>query len=270
MRASRRRSASAAAAAKAAWALLQVACLAWVLLRAPRPPLSPVLLALAAVAVPLHRNFEDLNMNGFLLGLATAAARDLDAGHERRAGAWVGAAAALKLFPGLLLLYLAYRRRWRGVLTGAAVAVALSAAPLAPYGATGALHEARAWLAASAAGVWGVRGSNQSLAALVARLHAPAAAVLACDLAAVALALVALRRPTAATRLDRRARRERDRDLGRPDGRIAEPAAGGVGAVHLHLGRRAPPRRPGLPARRAGAGDTGGAGDAGDAGDARL
>jgi alpha-1,2-mannosyltransferase len=185
-----------AAAAKAAWALLQVACLAWVLLRAPRPPLSPVLLALAAVAVPLHRNFEDLNMNGFLLGLATAAARDLDAGHERRAGAWVGAAAALKLFPGLLLLYLAYRRRWRGVLTGAAVAVALSAAPLAPYGATGALHEARAWLAASAAGVWGVRGSNQSLAALVARLHAPAAAVLACDLAAVALALVALRRPT--------------------------------------------------------------------------
>ena len=144
--------------------------------------------------MPLHRNFEDLNMNGFLLGLVTAVARDLDAGRERRAGAWIGAATALKLFPGLLLLYLAYRRRWRGVLVGTAVAVALSAAPLAPYGVTGALHESRAWLAASAAGVWGVRGSNQSLAALVARLHAPAAALLAFDLAGVALALIALRR----------------------------------------------------------------------------
>jgi alpha-1,2-mannosyltransferase len=183
-----------AAAAKAAWALLQVACLAWVLRRAPRRPLPPVLLAFAAVAVPLHRNFEDLNMNGFLLALLTAAARDLDAGRERRAGAWIGAATALKLFPGLLLLYLAYRRRWRGLLTGTAVAVGLSAAPLAPYGVTGALRESRTWLAASAAGVWGVRGSNQSLAALVARLHAPAAALLACDLAGVALALIALRR----------------------------------------------------------------------------
>jgi hypothetical protein len=39
-----------------------------------------------------------------------------------------------------------------------------------------------------------VRGSNQSLAALVARLHAPAGALLAFDLAGVALALIALRR----------------------------------------------------------------------------
>lgn len=56
----------------------------------------------------------------------------------------------------------------------------------------------RGWLTASAAGAWTEPGSNQSLAALATRLHIGAPGTLVLDLACIALALVALRRPKVA------------------------------------------------------------------------
>jgi len=88
---------------------------------------------LVAVAVPLHRNFEDLNLNAVLLALLVAAAYQLGRGREGRAGACIGAATALKVFPAVWLLYLAYRRRWRAFAIGIAVAAGLSLAPLLRY-----------------------------------------------------------------------------------------------------------------------------------------
>ena len=184
-----------AAVAKGAWAAASVACIGWSVVAVPRERWRPVLLAVAAVAVPLNRNFEDLNLNAILLALVVAAAADLERGRETRSGAWIGAATALKVFPGLLLVYLAYRRRWRAAAAGAAVAAACTIGALLPYGVHGALHAVGRWLANSAPAGWTLPGSNQSLAALAPRLGLPPAAVPLLDLASLALAVVALRRP---------------------------------------------------------------------------
>jgi alpha-1,2-mannosyltransferase len=186
------------AVAKGAWAAGSVVCLGWSIARLPRDRWKGVALALAAVAVPLHRNFEDLNLNAVLLALLVAAARELERGREGRAGAWIGAAAALKVFPVVWLVYLAYRRHWRGLAVGIAVAGGLTMAPLLRYGALGAFDAARDWLQNSAPVAWTQGGSNQSLSALATRLDLPSAGLAVLDLACVALGIVALRRPTLA------------------------------------------------------------------------
>src|SRR2546430_74908 len=71
-----------AAVAKGAWAAGSVACLGWSIARLPRDRWKPVALAAAAVAVPLHRNFEDLNLNAVLLALLVAPACGLGRGRE--------------------------------------------------------------------------------------------------------------------------------------------------------------------------------------------
>src|SRR6266542_1352269 len=78
-----------ASVAKGAWAAGSLLCLGWSVARLPRDRWKPVALALAAVAVPLHRNFEDLNLNTVLLALIVAAAYELGRGREGRAGAWI-------------------------------------------------------------------------------------------------------------------------------------------------------------------------------------
>jgi len=184
-----------AAVAKGAWAAGSLVCLGWTITRLPRDRWKTVALALAAVAAPLHRNFEDLNLNTVLLALLVAAACELGRGREGRAGAWIGAAAALKVFPAVWLGYLAYRRHWRGLAVGIAVAAGLSLAPLLRYGVPGAFDAVRDWLANSSPVAWTQGGSNQSLSTLATRLHLPGAALVFLDLACVALGVVALRRP---------------------------------------------------------------------------
>jgi alpha-1,2-mannosyltransferase len=187
-----------AAVAKGAWAAGSLVCLGWSIARLPRDHWKPVALAVAAVAVPLHRNFEDLNLNAVLLALLVAAAYELRRGREGRAGAWIGAAAALKAFPVVWLVYLAYRRRWRALAIGIAVAAGLSLAPLLRYGVFGAFESLRDWLENSAPVAWTQGGSNQSLSTLATRLHLPGAGVAILDLACVAVGVVALRRPKVA------------------------------------------------------------------------
>ena len=91
-----------------------------------------------------------------------------------RAGVWIGLATAVKMFPGLLLLYLAYRRRWRGLATGVAVALGLTWGAMLRYGPLGAVSAVSDWVALGRAaeraagfryqplGVWvlGLGGSN--------------------------------------------------------------------------------------------------------------
>jgi alpha-1,2-mannosyltransferase len=187
------------ALAKAAWAAGSVMCLGWSIAHLPRDRWKTVALALAAVAAPLHRNFEDLNLNAVLLALLIAAAGDLgrgrDDGGEKRAGTWIGVATALKLFPVIWLGYLAYRRYWRGLAIGIAVAAGLTVAPLLRYGIVGAFDAMRDWLVHSEPAAWTQLGSNQSLSALATRLHLGGAGRAVLDLACVALGVVALRRP---------------------------------------------------------------------------
>lgn len=182
------------AAAKVAWAILGVACLGWSIARARAPAWAPVALAVAAVAVPIQTNFEHSNINTVLLALIVAAAADLADGRDGRAGLWIGLATALKAFPGLLLLHLAYRRRWRACGAGLAAAVGLTAVTLLPYGPGGAVASAEDWLALSAQGYDLVQPNNQSLAALVGRLGGSPIAAAAASVGLVLAVAVALAR----------------------------------------------------------------------------
>ncbi|HEY6224520.1 MAG TPA: glycosyltransferase family 87 protein, partial [Gemmatimonadales bacterium] len=97
--------------AKGLWGAAGMAALAWAVHRSGTHwGWRPALLALAVVIFPIHNNFHHLNIETILLALVVAAAADLSRGHAARAGVWAGLATALKVFPGLLLVYFALRR----------------------------------------------------------------------------------------------------------------------------------------------------------------
>ncbi len=156
------------ALSQALWAVANVVLLGWSLTRlASRWGWRPVVLAVAAVAKPLQGNFEHQNLLVVLLALVVAAIDDLAAGRERRAGCWIGLAAAVKIFPGLLLLDFAYRRRWRGLAVGAATAGALTIVPMLRYGPVGAPAAVWDWVVLSRAAQHTAGFTGQPLGAWV-------------------------------------------------------------------------------------------------------
>jgi len=182
--------------AKVAFTLLSVACVAWSIARFGPGDRTRLALAVAAVAVPLQINFDYLNINAVLLALVVAAGFDLAGRRDARAGVWLGLATALKVFPGLLLLFAAYRRRWWAAATGASLALALSVCALLPLGVPGALASGRAWLANSSTGVWTLHRRNQSLPGLLGRAGVPHLEVIVIDLLLLVLTALALQRST--------------------------------------------------------------------------
>ncbi len=186
--------------AKALWAALNVGCLGWSLALARRWTSGwvPVALAVAAVGKPLQSNFEHLNITPILLVLLMAAAADLRAGREARAGAWLGLATAIKAFPALVLLYFLVTRKWRGLVVGVAVAAALTLGAMLPYGPAGAVGAVLAWgRLGTEAATFGSTGT-QSLAGFSAFFGWSPGAVAALGVACLAAAAVAMRRSTAA------------------------------------------------------------------------
>jgi len=181
--------------AKGLFALASLSCLAWALMRAPAGRWAVVALALAAVCGPLQKDFENLNLNVLLLALVVATWRDLERRRDARAGVWLGLATAVKIFPALLVAYAAYRHRWRAAAWAAGVAALVTLLPIAPRGVAGARDTLTDWIAISAQGTADRRAKSQSLAALVDRTGAPAAAGIAASLALVAGAAWWLRRP---------------------------------------------------------------------------
>ncbi len=151
---------------------------------------SAVLVPLLAVLLPVQTNFEHQNMNPLLLACLGVAAYCFRTERDAAAGAAVGTATALKAFPGLLILYFAYRRAW-GALTAAVVtAAALSVAPAVSYGSAGFVVQVRQWVAFSAGGGWPTRGNNQPLIAMTQRLLGAAEPTL--SLAVYVMAVLAL------------------------------------------------------------------------------
>jgi hypothetical protein len=151
------------AVSKACWAALNVFCLGWSIALARRwtTGWTPIVLAVAAVGKPLQSNFEHLNLTPILLALIVVAAADLEDRRDARAGAWIGLAGAIKGFPALLLLYFAYRRRWKSVAIGLATAGALTVGAMLPLGPAGAVDAVLDWLRVSsqgaAIGKWGTQ-----------------------------------------------------------------------------------------------------------------
>jgi len=188
------------AAAKTGWALLNVLCLGWTIgwARAWTAAWAPVVLAVAAVAKPLQSNFEHLNLTPILLALIVAAAADLESRRDTRAGAWIGAATAIKGFPALLLLYLAYRGRWRALATGVAVAGGLTVGAMLPYGPAGAASAVLDWLRITHQGAVLTRYGTQSFPGFAFFFGWPSGVVLALELGCLAAVAFALGRPAPA------------------------------------------------------------------------
>ena len=191
------------AVASYAWLALELAATALVvalpLILCPPRSLRERLVycAAAGLAHPLLHNLYWGQVSAPLAALLLLAAWAAQRGWPKRAGALIGAAAALKLTPGLFLLGPLVRRERRTVVWGAAVAAGLAVLP-----AMLALGPARAWsfhrevcerlaaLARSAATPVGGRGSQDTTAVLLRWTGADAAALPRLAGVALAAALV--------------------------------------------------------------------------------
>jgi hypothetical protein len=150
---------------------------------------TPVLLAIAAIALPAQTNFEHQNMNALLLALTGAGALACARGRDAAGGVWIGLAAAFKAFPALLIVALAIGRRWRAAAAATGVAAALTLAPEIWYRTAGRGSTWRQWIAINAEGGWPDRLQNQSILAMTSRL-APRAAWLGPALIGMVLAFL--------------------------------------------------------------------------------
>jgi len=181
--------------AKALWAALSAACVIWSVERAGRTwGWVPALIGFAAVAAPIENSFQHLQLTTILLALVVAAALDSRGGRERRAGAWIGAATALKAFPALLLAYLATRHRWSALVVGTVVTVGLTVGAMLPYGPVGATTAVRDWLLLNgrATGVGGLH--MQKLARLGYDLGGSLPVIIAAEAVIVAVVAYVLHR----------------------------------------------------------------------------
>ncbi|HEX4561487.1 MAG TPA: glycosyltransferase family 87 protein [Gemmatimonadales bacterium] len=183
--------------AKGCWAAFSILCLAWSLWRTQRFGGWAMFLALLAVALPIQYNFQHLNINTPLLALAIATADDLE-GHEARAGVWTAAATALKLFPGLLILLFALRRKWKAFGVASAGALLLTYASMLPYGPLGAGQAVVRWVrldleATSYQGAAVATLGMQKLSRLVYALNGNLVAVVIAHVALLALVWWALK-----------------------------------------------------------------------------
>lgn len=114
-----------------AWQVLSLAALAAalaLLLRAAGPTFSPAarlrLVCAALLAPPLTFHLLYAHTELFMLLALAAAWLLLRRGKEVPAGILLGLAAAIRLYPLFLLLYLALRRAWKGLLAAAAAGLA--------------------------------------------------------------------------------------------------------------------------------------------------
>ncbi|HSQ55797.1 MAG TPA: glycosyltransferase family 87 protein, partial [Gemmata sp.] len=150
-------------------------------------------------------------LNFVILMLLVAALMADRRGNQLAAGAAVGVAMALKIVPGLLLVYFAATRRWRAVAAAIVVAAGLNAIALAVFGidafrdyVTDVLPSLKVfrggWRNISLTGYWAHVGMG---------IGAPAACAIAgviCQFAVVAMVWIVSRRATTPE--------ERDRALG--------------------------------------------------------
>lgn len=185
--------------AKGAWAAFGIGCLAWSLWRTSGWGARPMVLATLAVALPIQDNFQHLNIDAPLLALAIAAVEALRRDQNGRAGGWTALATAVKVFPGLLIPYFAWRGRWHACTVAIIGSAALTYGAMLPYGPGGAAHAVSRWITLNAhatsfqgATVTGLH--MQKLSRLVYALDGGIVALIAAHVALIALALAALRR----------------------------------------------------------------------------
>ncbi len=127
-----------------------------------------------------NKNLTAGQLNAVLLLLVLAGVHQLERGHDAGAGLLLGLATALKLTPGLLLVYLLLRGRWRVILWAMGIFLVLNlVVPLVVWGPERLFGEyavyleclSRSFLGAVSVHTW---YDNQAPAALLTRLSAAA------------------------------------------------------------------------------------------------
>jgi hypothetical protein len=129
------------------------------------PVARDTLLALLAIAFPLQTQFEHQNLNIVLLALTAYAASAISSGRPSRAGVALGAAAALKAYPLLIVGWLAARQAWRAAGAAILCGIALTLTPAMFRGGSQLSEGISTFLDLSAEG-WPARRANQSVLAM--------------------------------------------------------------------------------------------------------
>lgn len=148
--------------------LILMVLVLWQLLRRITPPGNlpfwlALLLTSAYFPVTATMLLGQIGLLPFItLGLFWLA---LENGRTRQAGVWLGFALALKLFVGLIFLWLVLQRRWRLLLWGALSWAALMLAGLLLFG----VENHRDWLHALTRMDWGTQSWNASLSGFTSR-----------------------------------------------------------------------------------------------------
>jgi hypothetical protein len=122
-----------------AWNLISMAALlvSLAIIAAGFPELKALFLPVGILlpfGLPVYGNFQQVQLTPVLLAMIAAAWAMDQSGRPAAAGLFVGAAAAVKLFPAYLVLYFAARRSWRALLAAAASFAALNLATAAVLG----------------------------------------------------------------------------------------------------------------------------------------
>jgi alpha-1,2-mannosyltransferase len=121
--------------------------------------------ALAAVAFPLQTQFEHQNLNLILLASSGWAVSAWSRERFALAGAGVGLAAAIKVYPAMALAWLGLVRSWRTLGTAVLTMAVASLVPAVVMGWSRFLGDVEVWRAISSEG-WPVRRANQSIVAM--------------------------------------------------------------------------------------------------------
>lgn len=151
--------------------LILMVLVLWRLLRRITPPGNlpfwlALLLTSAYFPVTANMLLGQIGLLPFItLGLFWLA---LENGRTRQAGAWLGLALALKLFVGLIFLWLVLQRRWRLLLWGGLSWAAFMLAGLLLFG----VENHRDWLHALTRMDWGTQSWNASLSGFTSRYFA--------------------------------------------------------------------------------------------------
>ncbi len=101
------------------------------------PELKALFLPVAALlplCLPVYGNFQQGQLTMVLVFLVTASWALDRSDRPAAAGALIGLAAAIKLFPAYIAIYLAARRRWRALIAAGAAFAALNLATIAILG----------------------------------------------------------------------------------------------------------------------------------------
>lgn len=160
-----------------AWNFVTLAALvvALAIVATSLPELKSLFLPVALFApfcLPVYGNLQQGQLTLWLVLLITAAWALDRSDRPAAAGALIGAAATIKLFPAYLVLYFAARGRWRGVLAAAATFAAVTLATAAVLGRD--TYRDYLWIVLPSLGKFGSYGYNLSFGGFWHKVFDPA------------------------------------------------------------------------------------------------